>query len=70
MAHLVGTSSWKEQFIDAITIGGDDDEDEDEDDDEESGEKIPSFIAYIMHFLTVFWKVLFALIPPTGNFII
>lgn len=35
----------------------------DDDDDEPS----PSCGDYIMHFLTVFWKVLFAFIPPTGE---
>ncbi|MEQ2195553.1 Sodium/calcium exchanger 1 [Xenoophorus captivus] len=33
---------------------------------EESGEeRLPSCFDYIMHFLTVFWKVLFAFVPPT-----
>ena len=30
-------------------------------------EKMPSCGDYIMHFLTLPWKLLFALIPPTGN---
>ncbi|XP_045175508.1 sodium/calcium exchanger 1-like isoform X3 [Mercenaria mercenaria] len=56
---VVGTSSWREQFIEAITVSpGDEDE-------EESEEKLPSCSDYVMHFLTLFWKVLFALIPPT-----
>ncbi|VDO86381.1 unnamed protein product [Schistosoma mattheei] len=25
---------------------------------------------YVMHFLTVFWKVLFAFVPPTGRYYI
>lgn len=37
-----------------------------DDDEEESGEeRLPSCFDYIMHFLTVFWKVLFAFVPPT-----
>lgn len=37
-----------------------------DDDDEECGEeKLPSCFDYVMHFLTVFWKVLFAFVPPT-----
>ncbi len=37
-----------------------------DDDEEESGdEHLPSCFDYIMHFLTVFWKVLFAFVPPT-----
>ena len=38
----------------------------DEDDDEEvAEEKLPSWFDYVMHFLTIFWKLLFALVPPT-----
>lgn len=45
--------------IPLLTSSGDDDE-------EESGEeRLPSCFDYIMHFLTVFWKVLFAFVPPT-----
>jgi len=38
---------------------------EDDDDDECGEEKLPSCVDYVMHFLTVFWKVLFAFVPPT-----
>lgn len=45
--------------ISSLCLAGDDDE-------EESGEeRLPSCFDYIMHFLTVFWKVLFAFVPPT-----
>lgn len=27
----------------------------------------PSCMDYIMHFLTLFWKLIFAFIPPTGK---
>lgn len=37
----------------------------DEDEDESGEEKLPSCFDYVMHFLTVFWKVLFACVPPT-----
>lgn len=30
-------------------------------------EPSPSCGDYVMHFLTLFWKILFAFIPPTGN---
>lgn len=35
--------------------------------DIEAEEKLPSCLDYIMHFLTLFWKLLFACVPPTGN---
>ncbi|XP_048028286.1 sodium/calcium exchanger 1a isoform X11 [Megalobrama amblycephala] len=60
LALLVGTNSWRDQFVEAITVSSGDD------DDEECGEeKMPSCFDYVMHFLTVFWKVLFAFVPPT-----
>lgn len=37
----------------------------DEDEDEAGEERLPSCFDYVMHFLTVFWKVLFACVPPT-----
>lgn len=60
---VVGTSSWREQFVEAITVSAGDEEDDEA--DEEAEEKLPSCMDYVMHFLTLFWKVLFALIPPT-----
>uniref|UniRef100_A0A8C5BW96 Calx-beta domain-containing protein n=2 Tax=Gadus morhua TaxID=8049 RepID=A0A8C5BW96_GADMO len=61
LALLVGTNSWRDQFIEAITVSAGED-----DDDEDCGEeKLPSCFDYVMHFLTVFWKVLFAFVPPT-----
>ncbi|XP_071079803.1 sodium/calcium exchanger 3-like isoform X1 [Haliotis cracherodii] len=62
---VVGTSSWREQFSEAITVSavgqlGDEDES-----DEDAEEKLPSCMDYVMHFLTLFWKVLFACVPPT-----
>jgi solute carrier family 8 (sodium/calcium exchanger) len=51
----LGTTSWAGQFKDAMSVGGDDDE----------GGK-PSFINHFMHMLSFFWKILFALVPPTS----
>jgi len=62
---ITGTSSWAEQFTDALTVQVDDDEEEGEE-DEEAEEKAPSMSDYIMHFLTLPWKLIFALIPPTS----
>ncbi|GFY38811.1 hypothetical protein TNIN_64681 [Trichonephila inaurata madagascariensis] len=69
----IGTSSWKEQFLEAITVSAGDDDDDDEGGEEggEEGEepeerepKLPTCSDYVMHFITLFWKILFALIPP------
>lgn len=37
----------------------------DEDEDDTGEERLPSCFDYVLHFLTVFWKVLFACVPPT-----
>mmetsp|Transcript_23241 Transcript_23241/g.72650 ORF Transcript_23241/g.72650 Transcript_23241/m.72650 type:complete len:566 (+) Transcript_23241:933-2630(+) len=47
---------WRDQFVDAITVHGDKDED--------GNVSPPSGMDMLMHFLTIFWKMLFALIPP------
>uniref|UniRef100_A0A3P8TH59 Solute carrier family 8 member 2b n=1 Tax=Amphiprion percula TaxID=161767 RepID=A0A3P8TH59_AMPPE len=61
LALVIGTHSWREQFVEAVTVSaGDGDEDE-----EGREERLPSCYDYVMHFLTVFWKVLFACVPPT-----
>jgi len=59
---MVGTSSWWEQFTEAFVVQADDDEEEEGDGEE----KMPSCGDYIMHFLTLPWKLIFALIPPTA----
>jgi len=64
---MVGASSWKDQFIDAFTVqAGDDDEEEEEEGEGDGEEKMPTCGDYIMHFLTLIWKVMFAFIPPAG----
>lgn len=51
-----------ERETDAIRAGVADD------DDEEGGEpKMPTCGDYVLHFLTLFWKILFAFVPPTGQ---
>merc|ERR1712241_148465 len=60
---MAGGSSWLEQFTGAFEVQADDDEEEE---GEEGEEKMPSCGDYIMHFLTLPWKLIFALIPPTG----
>merc|ERR1712149_82714 len=60
---MAGGSSWLDQFSEAFTVQADDDEEEE---GEEGEEKMPSCGDYIMHFLTLPWKLIFALIPPTA----
>jgi len=50
--YSIGTSSYSEQFHNAMNMGGDDDAE-------------PEWGDYLMHFLSFYWKVLHALIPPT-----
>ncbi|KAI6189940.1 Sodium/calcium exchanger 2 [Aphelenchoides bicaudatus] len=72
-SFMLGTSSWREQFIEALTVstGDDDDDDGSEGSDAGSGEGSekpraePTKYDYFMHFLTVPWKLMFATIPPT-----
>ncbi|XP_077262582.1 sodium/calcium exchanger 3 isoform X1 [Temnothorax americanus] len=56
---ILGTSSWKEQFTEALTVSGGDEG------DTEGQPSSPSAMDYLMHSLTIFWKVLFAFVPPT-----
>ncbi|XP_059404016.1 sodium/calcium exchanger 2-like isoform X1 [Carassius carassius] len=59
LADVIGTHSWREQFIEAVTVSAGEG-------DEEGGEpRQPSCCDYLMHAVTVFWKILFAFIPPT-----
>ncbi|XP_036379881.1 sodium/calcium exchanger 2a isoform X2 [Megalops cyprinoides] len=63
LALVIGTHSWREQFVEAVTVGAGDGYVDDEDENHEA--PLPSCCDYVMHFLTVFWKVLFACVPPT-----
>lgn len=50
-------------------MNADDDDDEEEEGGAEGGEekppKNPGWSDYIIHFVSLFWKVLFAFVPPT-----
>ncbi|XP_059903831.1 sodium/calcium exchanger 1a isoform X1 [Gadus macrocephalus] len=65
LALVIGTNSWREQFRDAITVNPVEDDDNEEEQDGRGERRLPSCFDYVMHFLTVFWKLLFALVPPT-----
>lgn len=60
-ASFLKSSSWAEQFKEAFQVeaGGDDD------DNDEAGDVEPSYFDYVMHYLCLFWKILFAFVPPT-----
>ncbi|XP_041657474.1 sodium/calcium exchanger 2a [Cheilinus undulatus] len=60
LAGVLGTHSWKEQFIEAVTVSaGDGDEEEGQE------QRMPNCFDYFMHILCIFWKILFAFVPPT-----
>lgn len=61
---LVGTSSWREQFIEAFNVG-DGDDDEGEEGEEGAEPAAPSVFDYVLHYISLFWKILFAFCPPT-----
>ena len=54
---LHGTNSWWEQSVEALSPGGGVDDD--------GNELELTNLDYILHFLTIFWKVFFSLVPPT-----
>ncbi|XP_014088005.2 sodium/calcium exchanger Calx [Bactrocera oleae] len=70
-SKLIGTTSWKEQFLDAMTVSGggglyvdDADDDIEYEEDEDEDNTGPSGCEYFMHFLSIFWKICFSIIPP------
>lgn len=71
-ATAISTSSWEGQFLDAIRVPDLDTTDEQgeegdggaEDDGAVQVERPKSPLSYVMHYLTLFWKLIFAAIPP------
>jgi len=63
---MMGAVSWRDQFMEAFSVQAGDDDEEEEEGGEEGEEKMPTCGDYIMHFLTLFWKIIFAFIPPSG----
>jgi len=55
--YTVETETWGEQFVAAMTIEADDEEDEDAELEWDS---------YLLHFLSFYWKVVHAFVPPTS----
>merc|ERR1712142_440054 len=63
---MVGASAWGDQFVEAFQVSAGDDEEEEEELEEgvEKEEKLPSCSDYVMHFITIIWKIAFAFVPP------
>ncbi|XP_077449367.1 sodium/calcium exchanger 2a isoform X2 [Stigmatopora argus] len=59
LAAVIGSRSWKEQFVEAVTVSAGDRDDEGPD------QPAPNCFDYFMHILSIFWKILFACVPPT-----
>lgn len=55
--YAIGTSSWGEQFHDALSVY--------QEEDADGIPQPPATADCVMHFLTFFWKVVFATCPPT-----
>jgi len=55
--YSVETETWSEQFVAAMTLEADDEEDEDAE---------IEWDTYLLHFLSFYWKVLHAFVPPTS----
>jgi len=55
--YSVETETWSEQFIAAMTLEAEDDEDE---------EAELEWDDYFLHFLSFYWKVVHAFVPPTS----
>ena len=53
-----GCWNWLTRYLSCCVPSG-------EDENEDGEEKLPSCSDYIMHFLTIFWKIIFATCPPT-----
>ena len=59
-ANNVETSSWHEQLLSAVSLEGSVDE---------FGDPIPpSYLDMIFHYISITWKVIFAVIPPTDYY--
>ncbi|CAF4523136.1 unnamed protein product [Rotaria socialis] len=68
-AILVGTSTWLEQFKQAFCVKADDDDDDnvvESGDSTQDNEKPATCKDYMLHFVSFFWKFLFAFVPPTS----
>ncbi|CAF1233019.1 unnamed protein product [Adineta ricciae] len=66
-AILVGTSTWLEQFKQAFSVKEEDDDDVVESGESNNDDDQPATCKdYMLHFISFFWKFLFAFVPPTS----
>mmetsp|Transcript_10424 Transcript_10424/g.23575 ORF Transcript_10424/g.23575 Transcript_10424/m.23575 type:complete len:866 (-) Transcript_10424:200-2797(-) len=54
--YQLGHSNWKQQFIEAVFVNGGDNDD---------GEDPPACVDWVLHIISLPWKLLFAFIPPS-----
>jgi len=71
---IINNSNNNNNDIGLICVhAGDEDEEEGEEgskaEEEAEAPSVPSLGDYIMHCLSLFWKVLFAFVPPTGQYL-
>jgi hypothetical protein len=66
---LVGTSTWLEQFKQAFSVKGDDEDDNvvESGDGNDKNNDPATCKDYMIHFMSFFWKFLFAFVPPTSK---
>ncbi|CAG2104128.1 unnamed protein product [Medioppia subpectinata] len=60
----ISTSSWEGQFIEAVRVPSLASQPDAGDEGDVQVVKKRSIFAYILHYLTLFWKILFACVPP------
>ncbi|KAM9846208.1 sodium/calcium exchanger 2a isoform 2-T2 [Aulostomus maculatus] len=60
LAVVIGSHSWREQFIEAVTVSAGQSRDGDEE-----PQRMPNCFDYFIHIFCIFWKILFACVPPT-----
>ncbi|CAF3448082.1 unnamed protein product [Rotaria sp. Silwood1] len=65
-AILVGTSTWLEQFKQAFSVTDDDDDVVEAGGSNADDEKSATCKDYMLHYISFFWKFLFAFVPPTS----
>ncbi|KAH8419201.1 hypothetical protein KR222_010548, partial [Zaprionus bogoriensis] len=63
--NVMGAGTWKEQFKDALTVVNSNNDKDLNSTEENTPEYVPTCSDYVSHFLCLFWKIVFAFVPPT-----